>query len=436
MQRNLSILAAKYNIEASRAAKLIASFRPNPTLTVGAEQFNLSSKLFSNIARTDSTSAAATTYTIRYDQLIERGGKRELRTALADYQLQASEAQMLDAMRVQLYQLRQAFTTAALARENLLLAEETEKQYEQTEKLTEIKVENGDVAGVELYRVQAAALQYQQAVLQARTSYQQAARDILMLLGARPEDVKSSLQIAVRDKDSQGVEPSEATKEARYIKASLVPEPTDVTEPQLESLADAPLQIAFQLDDRPLGQNLDDLRKIALSERPDVIAARNLMAASQKGVAIAEAQRVRDVSVGTFLQRVGSDQTFGVNVTIPLFTHNNGMAAIAQAASQKQAAEALVKQAELQAMTDVEKAFQAYRSARRTLDIYNTTTLSRASKLKSIAAYSYKEGALNLLELLDAQRTYNQSLAAYQQARADYQNALWQLEAAIGRPLR
>lgn len=38
LQRNLPVIAAKYQIEAGRAAKLIASFRPNPVLTVGAEQ--------------------------------------------------------------------------------------------------------------------------------------------------------------------------------------------------------------------------------------------------------------------------------------------------------------------------------------------------------------------------------------------------------------
>ena len=104
LQRNLAVMAARYQIEANRAARLIATFRPNPTLTLGAEQFNLSDKFFHNLVHTDSNSAAASTYTVRYDQLIERGGKRELRTALADFQLKASEAQMLDAVRAQLFQ--------------------------------------------------------------------------------------------------------------------------------------------------------------------------------------------------------------------------------------------------------------------------------------------------------------------------------------------
>ncbi len=246
LQRNLAVLAAKYQVDANRAALLIASFRPNPTLTVGAEQFNLSKKLFSNIAKTDSNSAAATTYTVRYDQLIERGGKRELRTALADFQLKASEAQMLDAARTQLYQLRQAFTTAALARENLRVAETTQQQYEQTIALTAAKVENGDLAGVELYRVQAASLQYVQAVQQARTTYNLATRDILNLLGARAEDVQAAQQVASLE---SGV---------KLLNASFNSETAAAAAPGNE-----PLDIDFSFDDNPINQNPVELQRSA-----------------------------------------------------------------------------------------------------------------------------------------------------------------------------
>lgn len=427
LERNLSVLAAKYQVSANRAAKLIASFKPNPTLTLGAEQFPIYSPLsgsFPRFFKTNSDAGANPVYTVRYDYLVERGGKRELRTELAESQLQASEAQMLDAARLQLYQLRQAFTSATLARENLLLAEATNQQYEQTIKLTAAKVENGDLAGIELYRAQAAALQYQQAIQQARTTYEQATRDILNILGARAEDVQAA-QVADGETERQ------RDGETEVVKASFTPDSRTA-----QRLGDELLEVDFNLDDQPIGQAPEELRRIALAERPDVIAAHRLYDAALKGTFLARAQRVRDVSVGSFVQRVGSDVAVGANVSIPLFTHNKGFAAISQAEAQKDAAAALMRQVELQAVTDVEKAYLAYRSARRTLDIYNSTTLERAGKLKAIATVSYKEGASNLLELLDAQRTYNQTINSYNQARADYQMALWQLEQAIGKPLR
>jgi cobalt-zinc-cadmium efflux system outer membrane protein len=426
LQRNLAVLAARYQVDSLRATRLIASFRPNPTLMLGGEQFILSSDFFRNLFRTNTETASETTFTIRYEQLIERGGKRKIRAELADYQLKAGEAQMLDAARAQLYQLQQAFTNAALARDNLSLAEATKQEYDQAIKLTEARIENGDLARVELYRAQVAALPYQQAVQQARTSYEQAARDILNLLGARVEDVALTA-------------PAGAGGKPQIINASFTTGGAGdvaVDPGRADSLNDAPLEIEFKFDDRPISQTLGELRAIALAARPDVIASRRLQDAATKTVALARAQRARDILVGVFYQRIGSDNTAGVNVSFPLLVYNRGYAAISQAQAQQESAISMTREAELQAATDVEKAYLAYQSTRRILDIYNSSTIERAGRLKTIAAFSYKEGATSLLELLDAERSYNQTIRSYNQARADYQAALWQLEQAIGRPLR
>src|SRR5262245_48517529 len=255
--RNLDVLAARYQVDALRAARLIASFKPNPALMLGAEQFNLSNKFFKNIARTDLNTAAETTYTVRYDRLIERGEKREIRTELTTYQLKAGEAQLLDEARIELYQLRQAFTTAALARDNLALAEATKQEYDQTIRLTEAKVENGDLARVELDRAQVAALPYQQAVQQARTSYQQATRDVLKLLGARVEDVSL-------------IKPVFDDNKAQVVNASFHTGDTGdwaVDPDRADSLIDAPLDIEFKFDDRPVILTLAELRAIALDRK-------------------------------------------------------------------------------------------------------------------------------------------------------------------------
>ncbi|HEY3130656.1 MAG TPA: hypothetical protein VGL91_14455, partial [Acidobacteriota bacterium] len=45
LQRNLAIATSRYQIEAARAARLIASYKPNPLLTVGGEQIPFYSPL-------------------------------------------------------------------------------------------------------------------------------------------------------------------------------------------------------------------------------------------------------------------------------------------------------------------------------------------------------------------------------------------------------
>src|SRR5262245_32930140 len=266
VQRNFAVLAAKYQVEASRAARLIASYKPNPAVTLGMEQIPIYSPIKGSYPRffdTNPDAGANPVYTLRLDQLWERGGKRELRTAVADSDLKASEAQLLNAIRTQLFQLRTAFATAALARDNLALAETAEQQYAQTETLTQVKVSQGDVAGVETYRVSAGRLQYQQAVLQARTSYNAAIRDVLNLLGAADQDV-APMQVA---------------------SLSQIP----------ESLRGEPIELVAALDDRPVFQNVVELRTMAVANRSDVIAARNQVLSASTGTRLAAAQHIRDV---------------------------------------------------------------------------------------------------------------------------------------------
>jgi outer membrane protein, heavy metal efflux system len=414
MDRNLTVLASKYQVDANRAARLISSYKPNPVLTIGAEQIPFASPIGGSVPRfttTNPDAGANPVYTLRIDKIWERGGKRELRTAAGDEQIEASEAQMLDAIRTQLFQLRRAFTTAALARENLKLAESIEQQYAQTEGLTQVKVGQGDIAKVELYRVGAGRLQYQQAVLQARTAYDSSVRDVLNLLGSHEEDIERSI--------------AQTTSLEPVLGETQFP----------DSLRNAPFEIVADFDDRPVLQGLNELRSKALAERPDVAAARHLLTVADRNTQLALAQRTRDVDTAYEYQRVGSDHSAGVVVQFPLFLSNNQRAVYTQADALKRSAEAQLKQAELQAITDVEKAYQSYTSTRKILDLYTAENLGQLERLRTVATVSYREGASSLFELLDAQRAYSTAMTAYNQARSDYQMSLWELEQAIGQPL-
>src|SRR5262249_6840130 len=155
--------------------------------------------------------------------------------------------------------------------------------------------------------------------------------------------------------------------------------------------------------------------------------------AAQEALRLAQAQRVRDVSVGVEYQRVGNDHSAGVITQIPLFTYNNHSADAAQAQALLRAAEAQLKQAEVQAGTDVMQDYESYSAARGSAALYSTENLVQVEKLRSIADYSFRSGGTSLFELLDAQRTAGQAAIAYNQARFNYQISLWQIEQAIGK---
>jgi cobalt-zinc-cadmium efflux system outer membrane protein len=200
-------------------------------------------------------------------------------------------------------------------------------------------------------------------------------------------------------------------------------------------LSTAPIQVEGTFSTKVVTLSLDDLRALALANRPDVQIARSSLRAATSAGRLAEAQRARDVVVGAEYQRVGNDQAVGVTIQVPLFTYNNQRAGVTQAVALERAAEAQLRQVERQASTDVEKAYEAYLTATRTLALYNDANLKQVEDVRSVTAYSYGRGAVTLLELLEAERMARQTLVAYNQARAAYQLALFQLEQAIGVPL-
>jgi outer membrane protein, heavy metal efflux system len=423
LQRNLAIVANRYQLDANQALRRIAGFRPNPTLQLGAEQIPFASPVAGSVPRffaTNPDAGANPVYTVQFNKIIERGGKRELRIQQAEALTDAARLQIEDTFRTQLFQLRQAFGTALLARENLRLAETLDGQYEHTEQLTKVRVDAGDAPGVELYRVQSGRLSYKQAVLDAQTAYNQAARDVLNLLNIGPDDVNVLAGPAEEPKVTRISNDSSSAQESQALPAAL---------------QTAAVELTGSLTDRDVPLTADQLLKIALAERPDIQVAQANLKAAQEALRLAQAQRVRDVSIGVEYQRVGADHSAGVITQIPLFAYNNHSADVAQAEALMRAAEAQLKQVEMQAQTDVMKAYESYSAARRSATLYSSENLVQVDKLRSIADYSFRSGGTSLFELLDAQRTAGQAAIAYNQARFNYQVSLWQIEQAIGKSL-
>ncbi len=403
--KNLTVLAARYNVDLFRAQRIAAGLKPSPTLVVSASQIALP-RVASHPAYLAGTANAAanTTYTADAEKLIERGGKRELRIAQADLQTQMAEAQLADALRQQTFALQQAFLSALLARDNLRVARQNLQDFGRTEELLGAQVSQGYSAGVDLRRIGLERVDFQAQVESAEQSYAQNLRDVLNLIG-------------------QGDAPS-------------LNAPLQFASAQIVSLPDQDLRlIQGDLDRTPVGTSIEQLRALALASRPDLRAAELDFQASQQGLQLAAAERSRDITVGTQYARIGADNAVGIALGIPITTKARANAAMAQAAAAKAQAEARLRQARAQVVTDVEKAYAAYAISRERLSLFTGQVLRNAAEVRDIEQVAYREGAKGLLNFLDAQRVYNQTLLNYNQARYDFAMAIYQLEAAVGTPL-
>jgi cobalt-zinc-cadmium efflux system outer membrane protein len=120
----------------------------------------------------------------------------------------------------------------------------------------------------------------------------------------------------------------------------------------------------------------------------------------------------------------GTGNSFGVGISIPLFLRYQYQGEIARSEAELAGAEEALERARAVARAELAQAASALRAASERRQRQESTLLPEARKSAEYAAFAYRNGAIGVLELLDAQRT----LAALQfeaaASRADYAKAL------------
>jgi outer membrane protein, heavy metal efflux system len=321
---------------------------------------------------------------LRLDQLVERGGKRDLRVKGADALLTASRHELDDTGRQQLLNLRQNYYDLLLAQEKRRLAGETAATYDKGLETGRLRLKAGDISPVELSRLQIDKSRADNDARQTQAELEQAQVALAYLIG--------------RENDA-----------AQLVAVDTWP------------------ALANQQPKR------DDLEL-----RPDVAAARLRVAAAEAARDLARAQKTRDVTVGIQYEHNMQNEptnSFGVGVSVPLFIWHEYEGDIARAEADLTAARLLYERTQAQAIGSADQAGNALRSAADRLQRLETGLLADAERVARAAELAYSRGAMNLMDLLDARRTLRQIQIEAATARADYAKALaaWRLQADYGK---
>jgi cobalt-zinc-cadmium efflux system outer membrane protein len=377
LKQNFQLIAARYDIDTAEAEKLTARLRPNPAISVGFEglPLNLSGNLLTEQQ-----------YSYSIAQTFELGGKRAKRIDVANANTDVARAQFEMAVWQLTNDLKRKFYAVILNQALFTLAKENEATFAETVRHTEELVKAGELAGLDLTRLEVEKLKFDTDLANAERDYEVALRDLRVTLGG---DYRSM------DIDAAG---------------SLDPQTYDFT--------------------------FADLRDKALAARPDLKAAKLSERAADASIYLQDAQRIPDVSLGAGVNQVpegGSNFTFGVGVTLPIHDRNQGERAKARIDKERaQNQERLVTN---QIISDVDKALIAFQMQKRRVDLYRTGVLTKVNDIQNLTEYSLKAGESSILELLDAIRTRRDTLAAFYQTLFDYQSALLDLELATATPL-
>jgi cobalt-zinc-cadmium efflux system outer membrane protein len=382
--RNRDLQLARRASQAAEAGSIIAGAPPNPQFTWTTQNINPSKGIGAGPPWDKTVDTI-----LRVDQLIERGGKRELRKAAADGLVAAAGAELDEVLRRQRLALAVTYYELLAAQDRVAVAAETAGLWRESVSATELRLKAGDVAAADLSRLRVDELRAQNDLRAAQAELARAQVALGYLIGTE--------------------------QQAAMIRA-VGPWP-----------APAALAAVVPNDE-------------AIDRRPDVRAAMSRVEASQKGRELARALRTRDVTLGVQYEHwptsstndQGTGNSFGVSISVPLFVRYHYEGEIARAEAEFSVAGDALERARAQARAEAAQALSDLRAAADRLERFERDLLVEARRAAAYAEFAYRSGTISVTELLDARRTLRATQLDSAQARADYAKALAAWRAGAG----
>jgi len=360
------------NVEEMKAEEITAYLRPNPqfTFSVDGNQIAPHNGVW--------TPFKGTTEQPNFSYLHEREHKRELRLESAQEGTQITQSQHVDLERNLVFGLRSAFVQTLQAKAVLMLAKADLEYYDKIIDISRARFQAGDLAKIDLARIELQRVQYESEIETAIVNLRQQKIQLLLLLDDRtPVDQ------------------------------------FDVTGP-------------FDLG--PDLQPLDAYHKIALDNRPDLMANHKLAVANGSTDPTYEVWFTNNSSTNN----PNGPDTIGASVSIPLriFDKNQGekKRTLIDIDRSAQAAEA----AKAQVFSDVDNAYELVRSNIALIKPYKAQYLDQSVYVRDTVTFSYEHGGASLMDFLNAQSDYRVVQLAYLQLIGAYMTAAGQMNLAVG----
>jgi cobalt-zinc-cadmium efflux system outer membrane protein len=377
-QNNPTLQASRINVDESKAEEITANLRPNPNLTLGADQI----APFGGGPQHGSFAFLLPVASVNY--LYERNHKRELRLESAEKLTAISVSNQSDLERNLLFNLRSAFVSTIQANAVLDVARENLSYYDHLLDVSRERLKAGDIAQIDLDRLELQRVQYESDFQTAEVNLRTAKIQLLMLINDR----------------------------------------TTVEQFEVTGL--------FDFTDRVLP--LDEFHKIAQDTRPDLKAAMQSVDKAKTDHKLAVSNGSTDPTFGFDVGRNPPiDAYFGVSVQIPLriFDHNQGERLRTQLDIDRN--QRLLDATQAQIFGDVDSAYAILNSNVILLRPYKEKYLQQAVRVRDTVAFAYQHGGASLLDFLNAQSEYRSVQLSYVSLVGSYLSAANQLNLAVGR---
>ena len=187
---------------------------------------------------------------------------------------------------------------------------------------------------------------------------------------------------------------------------------------------------------------LQELIIAAQNNRSDFIAAQQNKDVAKRLIALEKANRKIDLGLSLTVAHATyahnevaptpahTPVSFGVTIPLPFSNRKNSDLKVAR--FQHQQATYMYEQIEKEIAIEVAQAYRHYNTMRKQLQQFDDGILEEARIILEGRTYSYNRGESSLLEVLDAQRTYNEIRENYYETLYNTAAALVELESAAG----
>jgi len=374
---NPDLRAARASIDIAQAQIDVAKVFPDPQLTVGVDQYDVTH-------RGNPTLAGP-----QLSVPIELGGKRHSRVAVARSALGAVGYDYEDATRTLRGLAADAFVDALVARLVVAQKQSALAHLQRLVAVNERRLAAGDIAQVDFLQSRVEAQQFQAEVMAAQGELHSAEAAMAQLLGP---DVEPAFDVV---------------GDLKSAPAAL----------------DVPRLLA------------------AIDKRSDVRAAATRVQGAEQQIASEEAKRVVDISLGAGWQHsfaVGGDggarpaELLSGSVSVPLPFSRIYKGELEAARHTHRQTQSQLEATRARARGELRKALALFQAASGRVALYDQGTLSDSLSVLEKILYSYEHGDATLVEVLIAQRTASDVHLAYLDALADRAHALTAVSQAAG----
>jgi cobalt-zinc-cadmium efflux system outer membrane protein len=384
---NKDLAAVRERIAEAKGLARQSGVRPSPTLglngatgkplgTIGEEQ-----------------------YGAEYSQSIETFGKRGKRVRVAEFSIGIAEAELQQRSSQLAFEIATTYAEVLAERHKLKLLGDLINLNQDTLRLTEARVKEGDVAPLEagLLRVEISRAEVSRISAQGRLT----------------------------------------SAEFELRRLAGLDQTTPIPDTEFPSLAPT---------------SLDALKQKAIENRADLKAARLEEEQQAAGVTLAKAEAKPDVTVSAGYTRQNSqfDGLFGFNssgalspirdsvdilsfgLSIPLRTSHSGAGNVEAATARTSGARLRREFLEKTIPLGLEAAYQRWRTASDSLQMLQSGVLNPSAANLSVIREAYKLGQLRLLDVLNEQRRLVDTQLAYIDAQADAARTWAEVQRAAG----